>query len=44
MLGLGIFIGSVAQIMAGLLEYKKANALDMTAFISYGSNWLSLNC
>ena len=41
-ISMGIFFGGLAQIMAGLLEYKKGNTFGMTAFISYGSFWLSL--
>jgi len=41
-ISMGIFFGGLAQIIAGLLEYKKGNTFGMTAFISYGSFWLSL--
>lgn len=41
-LGMGIFYGGIAQIIAGLLESKKNNTFGMTAFISYGSFWLTL--
>ncbi|MEG3135312.1 acetate uptake transporter [Rouxiella sp. T17] len=41
-LSMGIFFGGLAQILAGLLEYKKGNTFGMTAFISYGAFWLSL--
>lgn len=41
-LGMGIFFGGIAQIIAGILEYKKGNTFGMTAFISYGSFWLTL--
>ncbi|MEE4408338.1 MULTISPECIES: acetate uptake transporter [unclassified Serratia (in: enterobacteria)] len=41
-ISMGIFFGGLAQIMAGLLEYKKGNTFGMTAFIAYGSFWLSL--
>lgn len=41
-LGMGIFYGGIAQIIAGILEYKKGNTFGMTAFISYGSFWLTL--
>ncbi|WP_204319293.1 acetate uptake transporter, partial [Escherichia coli] len=37
-----IFFGGLAQILAGLLEYKKGNTFGMTAFTAYGSFWLSL--
>jgi len=40
-LGMGIFYGGLAQIIAGLLEYKKGNTFGTTAFTSYGLFWLS---
>ena len=41
-LGMGIFFGGIAQIIAGILEYKKGNTFGMTAFTPYGSFWLTL--
>ena len=41
-LAMGIFYGGAAQIIAGLMEYKKGNTFATTAFISYGFFWLSL--
>jgi succinate-acetate transporter protein len=41
-ISMGIFFGGLAQILAGLLEYKKGNTFGLTAFTSYGSFWLSL--
>jgi len=41
-LAMGICYGGVAQIIAGLMEWKKGNSFATTAFISYGSFWLSL--
>lgn len=41
-LGMGIFFGGIAQIIAGILEYKKGNTFGLTAFTSYGSFWLTL--
>lgn len=41
-LAMGIFYGGIAQIIAGILESKKNNTFGMTAFISYGSFWLTL--
>lgn len=41
-LGMGIFVGGIAQIIAGILESKKNNTFATTAFVSYGSFWLSL--
>jgi succinate-acetate transporter protein len=41
-LAMGIFYGGVAQIIAGIMEWKKGNTFATTAFISYGLFWLSL--
>lgn len=41
-LAMGVFYGGIAQIIAGILEWKKQNTFGMTAFISYGLFWLSL--
>jgi succinate-acetate transporter protein len=41
-LGMGIFVGGIAQIIAGVLEAKKGNTFGTTAFTAYGSFWLSL--
>ena len=41
-LSMGIFYGGSAQIVAGILEAKKNNTFGLTAFISYGSFWLTL--
>ncbi|WP_031518676.1 acetate uptake transporter [Siccibacter colletis] len=41
-LAMGIFYGGLAQIFAGLLEYKKGNTFGLTAFTSYGAFWLTL--
>jgi len=40
-LSMGIFYGGLAQIFAGLLEYRKGNTFGTTAFCSYGLFWLS---
>ncbi|HVP97342.1 acetate uptake transporter [Methanoregula sp.] len=39
---MGLFYGGLAQIIAGLMEWKKNNTFGMTAFISYGIFWISL--
>lgn len=39
---MGIFYGGIAQIFAGLLEYKKGNTFGLTAVASYGAFWLTL--
>ncbi len=41
-LGMGIFYGGLAQVIAGILEAKKNNTFGLTAFTSYGFFWLSL--
>lgn len=41
-LAMGIFYGGIAQIIAGIMEWKKGNTFATTAFISYGMFWLSL--
>lgn len=41
-LGMGIFIGGMAQIFAGWMEWKKGNTFATTAFSLYGLFWLSL--
>ena len=40
--GMGIFYGGLAQIIAGITEFKKGNTFGMTAFCSYGLFWLTL--
>lgn len=40
-LAMGIFFGGMAQIIAGILEFKKGNTFGTTAFISYGAFWLT---
>ncbi len=41
-LAMGLAYGGTAQVIAGILEYKKGNTFGMTAFISYGFFWISL--
>jgi len=41
-LAMGIFYGGFAQIIAGILEYRKGNTFGVTAFTSYGLFWMSL--
>jgi succinate-acetate transporter protein len=41
-LAMGFFYGGLAQIIAGLMEWKKGNTFATTAFTSYGFFWLSL--
>ena len=41
-LGMGIFYGGLAQIIVGVMEWKKNNTFGTTAFTSYGLFWLTL--
>lgn len=41
-LGMGIFYGGIAQVIAGAMEWRKGNTFATTAFTSYGLFWLSL--
>ena len=41
-LAMGIFYGGMAQIVAGIMEWKKNNTFGTTAFLSYGFFWLTL--
>jgi succinate-acetate transporter protein len=40
-LAMGIFYGGTAQVIAGIMEWKKNNTFGLTAFVSYGFFWLS---
>ncbi|ACL15865.1 acetate uptake transporter [Methanosphaerula palustris] len=40
-LAMGIFYGGLAQVIAGIEEWKKNNTFGATAFTSYGLFWLS---
>ncbi len=40
-LGMGIFYGGLAQVIAGVLEYKRGNTFGTVAFTSYGLFWWS---
>jgi uncharacterized protein len=41
-LGMGFFVGGLAQVIAGTLEFRKGNTFGMTAFTAYGAFWISL--
>ncbi|MBW2974979.1 acetate uptake transporter [Candidatus Woesearchaeota archaeon] len=41
-LAMGIFYGGIAQIIAGIMEFRKGNTFGTTAFTSYGLFWISL--
>lgn len=40
-LGLAIFYGGLAQLLAGMWEFRSGNTFGATAFSSYGAFWLS---
>ena len=41
-LAMGIFYGGLAQVLAGIMEFRKGNTFGTTSFTSYGLFWLSL--
>ncbi len=41
-LAMGIFVGGLAQVVAGVQEWKKNNTFGATAFTAYGMFWLTL--
>jgi len=41
-LAMGVMVGGVAQILAGLLEFRRGNTFATTAFTAYGAFWISL--
>ena len=41
-MGMGIFVGGIAQIFAGIMEWKKNNTFGATAFTAYGAFWITL--
>jgi succinate-acetate transporter protein len=40
-LGLALFYGGIAQLLAGMWEFVKGNSFGAVAFSSYGAFWLS---
>ncbi len=40
-MSMGIFYGGLAQVIAGIFEFKKGNTFGATAFTSYGLFWLT---
>jgi succinate-acetate transporter protein len=40
-LAMGLFYGGIAQVIAGIMEWKKNNTFGTVAFTSYGLFWLS---
>jgi succinate-acetate transporter protein len=41
-LAMGVFYGGIAQIIAGIMEWRKNNTFGTLAFMSYGFFWLTL--
>lgn len=41
-LAMGLFYGGLAQVIVGIMEWKKGNTFATTAFTSYGFFWLVL--
>ena len=41
-IGLALFYGGLAQLLAGMWEFKTGNTFGATAFTSYGAFWLSV--
>ncbi|AKB23928.1 Putative regulatory protein [Methanosarcina sp. MTP4] len=41
-LSMGFFYGGLAQVIAGIEEWRKGNTFGATAFTSYGLFWLTL--
>lgn len=40
-LPLALFYGGLAQVLAGMWEFRKNNTFGATAFVSYGAFWLA---
>lgn len=38
-MGMGVFVGGIAQVIAGIQEWKKGNTFGATAFSAYGLFW-----
>ncbi len=41
-LAMGLFYGGLAQVIAGIMEFRKGNTFGTTAFTSYGFFWIAL--
>lgn len=41
-IGMGIFVGGITQVIAGVQEWKKNNTFGATAFTAYGFFWIAL--
>lgn len=40
-LAMGVFVGGLAQILAGIMEYKNGNTFGTVAFTLYGMFWMT---
>src|SRR6266699_7256677 len=40
-IGVALFYGGIAQLLAGMWEFRTGNTFGATAFTSYGAFWLS---
>ena len=40
-LAMGVFVGGLAQVLAGIMEYKNGNTFGTVAFTLYGMFWLT---
>jgi hypothetical protein len=40
-LPLALFYGGIAQLIAGILDFRRGNTLGVTAFCTYGAFWLA---
>lgn len=41
-MAMGIFYGGLAQVIAGIMEFRKGNTFGTTAFTSFGFFWITL--
>ena len=41
-LAMGLLYGGIAQVIAGIMEFKKGNTFGTTAFTSFGFFWMTL--
>jgi len=41
-MAMGIFVGGLAQVIAGIMEWKKNNTFGTVAFTGYGFFWITL--
>ncbi|MGD9559553.1 MAG: acetate uptake transporter [Oscillospiraceae bacterium] len=39
-----LFMGAMAQLIAGILDFRKGNAFGGTAFCAYGFFWMAMAC